>query len=116
MLVKIKIKNPLTKNIIPNNPKLNVITLITQLGNAIDQTKLILNISHILNLNLILINPTKTVNTNKTRSNKIKNQENIGVEDFCIEAISIKIIEVAKMTGIPIFKASKNNFLYCFQK
>lgn len=116
MLVKTKIKKPLTKNIIPNNPRLNIITLITELGKGIVQTKLILKISRILNLNLILINPTKTVNTNKTRSNKIKNQENIGVEDFCIEAISIRMIEAAKMTRIPIFKASKNNFLYCFQK
>lgn len=101
---------------IPNDPRLNIITLMIELGKAIVQTRLILNISRILNLNLILINPTKTVKTNKTRSNKIKNQENIGVEDFCIEAISIRMIEAARITGIPIFRASKNNFLYYFQK
>lgn len=102
---------------IPNNPRLNIITLMIELRKAIVQTRLILNISRILNLNLILINPTKTVKTNKTRSNKIKNQENIGVEDFCIEAISIRRIEARlESPGIPIFRASKNNFLYCFQK
>ena len=49
---------------IPNNPRLNIITLMIELGKAIVQTRLILNISRILNLNLILINPTKTVKTN----------------------------------------------------